>query len=341
MTQADLRAKIKSGDLSGWYFFAGEEDYLKSHYAAQIKKTVLADEAFAMFNHTAFNAQEIDFAVLRDAFYAPPMMADYKLIEWKNADFDSLKASELEAFFEICEQKDSYPYIIFVITALPTLDIGTEQKPSKLRRRLDSFFNVIPFPKSTDAQLLSWLKKHFDAEGVGVDAPTLNTMLFRVGHSMHILNEEINKLCAYAKANGKATVTAADVNDVCSANIECDSFALSNAIIEKNAEKAFVALADMKQQKEDPIRVLAQIEKIYSDLLTVALLLDEGKSADAISEITKLHAYKLKLYIGAIKKMGTKKLAKTLTSLIKTDTEAKSGGIAGYKAIEMFIIQNI
>ena len=45
----------------------------------------------------------------------------------------------------------------------------------------------------------SWLKKHFDAEGITVDADTLHALIFRSGHSMSILSSEVKKLAAYAK----------------------------------------------------------------------------------------------------------------------------------------------
>ena len=97
----------------------------------------------------------------------------------------------------------------------------------------------------------------------------------------------------------------------------------------------------MRQQRVEPPVVLAQLAKTYSELLSVSLLIDEGRSAEDISEIMKFHPYRLKLYISAAKKTGTKRLSASLESLIKTDTASKMGGIGGYKAVEMFITQNI
>ena len=221
------------------------------------------------------------------------------------------------------------------------LDMGNQKKPSAFAKRFDKRMSILKFDKSTDSQLLSWLKKHFDAEGIAVDVQTVQAMLFRVGHSMQVLANELTKLCAYAKANGKSAVTVADVNDICSTTVECDAFAISNAIIEKNMEKAFLALTDMKQQRVEPPVVLAQLAKTYSELLSISLLIDEGRDADDIAEIMKFHPYRLKLYMSAAKKMGTKRLSASLESLIKTDTASKMGGIGGYKAGEMFITQNI
>ena len=166
-------------------------------------------------------------------------------------------------------------------------------------------------------------------------------MLMRVGHSMQTLSFEIDKLAAYALAHNKAEITTADVNEICSSTIESDAFAISNAIIEKNTEKAFLALQDMKMQRIDASVVLAQLSKTYADLMSVALFSEEGKSAADAAAIMKFHPYKLGLYMTAAKKLGSQRIAASLASLIKTDAASKSGGLSGYEAVEIFITKNI
>ena len=168
-----------------------------------------------------------------------------------------------------------------------------------------------------------------------------SAMIMRIGHSMQTLSFEIDKLSAYAKINGMNELSVSDVNEICSSSIESEAFAISNAIIEKNTEKAFLALEDMKMQRIDPGQILAQLSKTYADLMSVALFSEEGKSAQDTAEIMKFHPYKLGLYITAAKKLGTDRVAASLASLIKTDASSKSGGISGYEAIEIFITQNI
>ena len=97
----------------------------------------------------------------------------------------------------------------------------------------------------------------------------------------------------------------------------------------------------MKGQRVEPTAVLAMLSKTYGDLVSVSLLIDEGKSEKDIADITKIHPYRLSLYMRAAKKTGTKRLADSLARLIKVDGAFKSGGIAGWGAVEMFITQNI
>ena len=166
------------------------------------------------------------------------------------ASYGSGKSHLAVTLTELFSEKADYPYAIVAITALADgFDLGTQKKPSKLYNKLSEGFEILNFEKTTDAQLLAWLKRHFDAEGIAVDASVLNFLIFRVGHSMQMLKSEVTKLSAYAKANGRREITVSDVEEITSSTIECDAFAISNAIIEKNAEKAFLALADMKMQR--------------------------------------------------------------------------------------------
>ena len=342
MDIAELKSRLKSGELSGWYIMCGAEDYLKKHYMNQIRKSVVSDESFSLFNYVLYDGRDIDFAEVAEAIKSPPMMSDYKLIEWRFADLDGMKESEKSALESLFDMKSEYPCAIFAImTTAEGFDMGSEKRPSKLAARLSRGFDIINFPKSSDSQLLSWLKKHFDAEKIRVDLNTLNALLFRSGHSMDVLNNEVIKLCCFAKACGRDFVTSEDVESVSSPTVECDAFALSNAVIEKNVERAFSALTDLKQLRAEPSVIVAMLERTYSELMSVSLLLDEGRGAGDIEKILKFHPFKTKLYINAAKKVGSKKLADSLSELCRIDASSKSGGLSGYGAIEMFITQSL
>lgn len=342
MELSELKSRIKSGKPDGWYLLFGEEDYLKKYYLNQIRSAVVSDETFAPFNYVSFDGADIDFAAVSEAVKSPPMMSEYKLIEWRFANIDALKESERGALEELFELKGEYPSAVFVImTAADGFDAGSAKRPSKLASRLARGFDMLCFNKSTDAQLLSWLKKHFDAEGVSVDAPTLNALLFRSGRSMDVLNGEVIKLCCYVKANGRSAVTAEDVSEIASPTAECDAFALSNAVLERNAERAFLALGDLKRRRVEPAAAVAMLERTYSELTSVAMLLDEGRGAADIEALLKFHPYKAKLYINAARKAGTARLAESLSELCRIDAASKSGGISGYGAVEMFVTGHV
>ena len=344
MTVTELKAKLKSANPFGWYIICGEEEYLKKYYRKEIKNLVVADgDPFAPFNHSIFDGgADFELAAFIEAVKSPPMMSEHKLIEWQFADLDKLKDKDVGRLCELASSKEEYPYATVIISALPDgFDQGTQKKPTKLYKSLSEVFDILNFEKSSDAQLAVWIQKHFLSEGLSASKDACMAILMRVGHSMKALAFEIDKLSCYAKAHGLIEITQAEVADICSTSIESEAFAISNAIIEKNTEKAFLALQDMKLQRIDAGAVLSQLAKTYADLMSVSLFSEEGKSTADIAAIMKFHPYKLGLYMTAAKKLGSKKIADSLSSLIKTDASSKSGGISGYEAVEIFITQNI
>ena len=57
MTVQEFKNRIKSGNLSGWYIFTGEEDYLKKYYLTSLRDAVVGEDAFALFNHVTFTGR--------------------------------------------------------------------------------------------------------------------------------------------------------------------------------------------------------------------------------------------------------------------------------------------
>ena len=342
MTVAELKNKIKANDIGGAYIFAGEEDYLKKYYLSEFVNICCPDDAFSLFNRVVFDGSDIDLSEIAEAIKAPPMMSDVKLIEWKYPDIDKMKESDKKTLISLAQSLADHPYISLVLFSdIDGFDPGTSKRPSKNAKALSGAFEIVNFEKSTDAQLIGWLKRHFEAENIKADVDTLSALIFRSGHSMSILAEEVKKLSAYAKANTLPAITKKEVDFVASSTLECDAFALSGAITDKNREKAFTALMDMSMRRIDAGAVLATLTRSFGELVTVALLLEEGNDAKDIESILGWNQYKIKICINAAKKWGVAKLSSAMARLRELDAESKSGGISGYKAIEIFICKYI
>lgn len=342
MDITSFKSSLKAEKFGGIYLFCGEEDYLVRYYLKALRDKVAPDEAFAVFNNPVFDGEEVDFSAIAEAIKAPPMMSDYKLIEWRHADFSSMKEGELESLEELIELCTEYDYSVVAFTADEEgVDFGSPKKPSAFIKRFDKKINILRFEKSTENQLYAWLKKHFEAEGVSVGLETLKALVFRSGRSMDVLANEVKKLSSLALSRGKTVVTPEDVNEVASSTPECDTFALSNAILERNKQKAYLALEEMKLRRVDPTIIMGMVSRTFDDLSAVAHLLDEGLGTSAINDVLKMNEYKLKMYMNAAKRYGAKRLADIILSLAEADASSKYGGVTGYTAIELFISTNI
>lgn len=337
MTQNELRERLNAEKYDGVFLFCGEEDYLKRHYIGELRRRIVTDEGIAPFVHFVFDGAEIDVDALLDIVRTPSMFGEAKLIEWHNADFDSMKEASLKAFEAFClDAVEEEGNTIVVTVTGESLDIGTEKRPTKLFTRLSKVLHAVPFYRSTDAALISWIRRHFAAEGLSHTDTLPASMLARVGHDMDTLSNEIGKLSAYVKANGISPVTEKELSFVCIRTVESDAFSLTNALLDGRMEDAFRYLGDMKQRRVEPVSVLGQVAKLYADLLSVALLADEGMGEKEIAKTLGMHEYKAGLYFRTAKRMGVAAVEEKLALCTRIDASLKSG-TSSYRGLEQLV----
>lgn len=338
MTVADLRQRIKSGQTGGAFLFAGEEDYLKRHYLHELRRAIVTDEGLAPFMHYVFDGAELDFGALLDAVRTPSMMADGKLIEWHGAILDGVKDKTLEALSALAEEvRQNEGTALVILTTAEGLDVGSDARhPSKSFAALSAVMDAVAFFRSGDRELCAWIGRHFAAAGVE-HTPTLPTALLgRVGHDMSILASEIEKLTVFAKARGLVRIGEAEMEKVCVRTVESDAFSFTNALLDGKTEDAYRYLFDMEKRKVDPILALGQVARLYGDLLSVALLAEEGLSPDAIAKKLRMHEYKTGLYFRAVKKCGVAVIERNLALCAEIDASMKSGS-ASYVGLQRLI----
>ena len=121
MDLGKFKSSLKTSDFSGIYIFAGEEDYLIRYYMKALREAISAEEAFAVFNNPVFDGPEVDFDALSEAVKAPPMMADFKIVEWRHADFSSMKEADLDALEEFIDTVNEYSYSIVAFSVIEDL----------------------------------------------------------------------------------------------------------------------------------------------------------------------------------------------------------------------------
>ncbi len=322
----ELKAKLKTSALGGVYLFAGEEEYLKRHYIGELRSRVLTDPAFDLFNRYSGEGAALDLGALTDAIMSPPMMADYKLIEWVGADFEAMGEKELEAFFSLVGLVSDHPYAILVIrVSAAGLEVGTPKRPSALFRRLAERTFAVSFETPSDASLLSWLNTHLAHEGLSARSDTLRLMIDRIGHSMDILASEVEKIACYCRAHGLHDVTDKLVLTLTCSTAEDDAFGLSNAILQGNLKGAYRKLHDMRRRRVEPILILAQLTRLFSDLTSVSHLLAEGASAKRVAEVMSMNEYKAGLYLKGAKAKDPASLSRLFERCREIDRAAKLG----------------
>ena len=355
MTESELRSEVKSP--RGMYFFYGDEDYMKNHYAAQMKAAVVTDPGFAAFNYARFSDDSYDLEAIREAVLAPPVMAEKKLVDISLSNLDRfLSEKERTALLEMLTEAfdddgaddgmalslfggsvsvaDSVVVILRV--AADGFDAGNAKRPSAFLKNAGKIMKTVQFDFQTDARLVRWIERHFAEYGLTVPQGVSMRILNLCGRSMYRLSGELAKTAAYTAEAGRTEVTMEDVDATVTRTDEDDAFRLANCVLEGNISAALDALAVKIRKKEEPIIVLSQITRVFCDLAAAAHALQEGMSSAEFAKLMKMHSYKAGLYMAAAKSRPAEYFDRAVERCAEADRKIKSTPL-GYEVIERLI----
>lgn len=340
---ADLRRQVKSGELSGAYLLFGEEDYLKSYYVGLIKAAVSQDPVFSVFNEVEIAPADLTPFALESALMAMPMGADKKIITVKNFSFNGAKPTYIDELIETVSLIEELSHNVLVIAASADgLDVGRlPSRPSALLKKLGAHMTLVQFPEQTPARLVAWAQKHFEHFGVKADASLCNYLISRCGRSMYILSSEIEKLSFFTLYNGKDTATREDADRVTVPELDCDTFALTNAVISGDRAAAIAVLEVLKFRRTEPQLILGEISSTLYSMSRVAAVMDRTGDARTIARETGIHEYRVGMLMRALNGAGTVKagrarLERAVRLCAAADEKLKLGG-RDYEPIERML----
>jgi len=338
MTETEFRTALKQG-VTGGFLFWGEEDYLKRHYLTQLRRTVLSDcppglEDFNCIRLTLEDGNMEDFSA---ALATPPMMSPVKFVEVTPPSMNAWREKERKAFLSILEQLPQLPdTVVAILAPRGTLDVGTPKKPTAFFKALSALVTPVEFPLQSGARLRRWVQRHFDDAALSITEENIGVLLARCAPDMTALSAEIDKVICYAKANGLSEVDGDVIASVTSPGLREDAFALANAVLAGDRTDALAALDVYRKRREEPIVVLGALSRVVSDLLTVAVMAEEGMEKSDVARAMKMHEYKAQLYLRAAENFGVPRLRAALTRCCETDLLMKSASM-DYIPLERFI----
>ena len=338
--EADFKTLLKGG-LSGGFFFFGEEDYLKQHYISAAREAVLGDNGFGAFNDIKLDGADYSPEKLSDLFSVLPMMSEKKFIELKGLDISAMKQADFDELCEVLELLSEYDYNVFVMSVpFDGFDAGYLPKsPSPRLAALAGLLTAVQFDLMPQGKLSAWVKRHFSHEKITASDELCAYLVDYCGRNMFVLKNEIDKLCGYVKASGREVLKLEDIKEAAIQCTEYGAFAFSNAIMQGDTETALSLLSIYKMEKKEPIYVMGELTKVFSDMLYVKVLCDAGMTSFDISsslKSQKISDYKAKLYAKSVSKISMEKLQKIILLCNKTDMQLKNSGI-GYVALERLI----
>lgn len=333
ISEAVFRKQMKM--LRGAYLFFGEEDYLKQNALSLAARTLVGEDA-AAFDYIKLDDLSFSPESLTAALAPPPMLGEWKLVVL-TLNINELRAAEISGLIEILGALEDDEYNVLIIN-VPSggIDAGTAKRPGAALKKLCEFCVGVRFDRVTPARLAGWCARHYSENGVRASEKICNATIEYCSTDMFILSNEIDKISFYVLSQGRDEVSEGDIYGVASSSLEFDSFALANAVLAGDTERALSVLAQMKAQKTEPVRIAAELSRVICDMQTVYLCTKSGMTAQDISTATGIKPYPLGRYLSALKSTTPDTLSRAVSACSAADAALKSWG-RGYVPIEQLI----
>ncbi|MCL2518697.1 MAG: DNA polymerase III subunit delta [Oscillospiraceae bacterium] len=340
MDAAEFRALVKSNKLRGGYLFYGDEEYMKQYCLSAVYKALIPDESLDVFNYIKFDSDNYSASVLSNSIISLPMLNKFKLIELRGLDIGGMNETEFEDFCSVLADQYNYDYnIIIVYMQADSFNAGTAKSPSKLLTTLSKYLIPVVFEYETPAKLIKWIQQHFAAENIFCDTDMCEELIRTAGRAMVRLNSEIEKLCAYILFHGRDKVQQHDIANVTAYTKTIDPFDFANAILEGNTDAAFYILTDMKQKKEKHEIILGSISRVYDELYVIKTMADNGLTQQTISAQTKIHEYKVGIYLRCAAKYDVEVFEKAVELCHEADIKIKSTTLESYMVLDRLVVE--
>lgn len=331
-----LKDDIKNNKIRKLYLFHGHEEYLKRHYTESIEKSLLSDDLKALNRIVLEGKTEISSIV--DNCETMPVFSERKVVIVRNS---GLFKPQKKTAGEEKKGKPKKDDLVEFLTDVPAhvCLIFYEGDVDKRIKAVDVIKKqglVVEFAYQKPDELVKWVVKRFKAYGKEIDLLTATQLVENCEQGMTEILNEIEKLTAYI--GDKHKVTTHEIEKVCTKSIKSRVFDLTDAIAEKNTQKALMLLNDMVILKEPIPKIMFMIARQFRQILQVKLLHEGGASTGEIASKLGMMPFIAGKVLKQAGSFTVENLKKAIETSLEMDIAVKTGKLEDRMAAELLII---
>lgn len=305
MTESDFYKATQSGTLSGAYLLHGEEELTKADAINRV--LALLDAGMREMNYTRLETPDV--RTLLESCKTLPLFDRFRVVLAIEADEDALAAA-LEA--------DAIPSE----TILLLLRRG-KARESKSVKTFAAQSRAVEFAPLTEDRAIR-LVTRIAGEAEVVFAPALaRELVQRVGTSGHALQNETEKLCAYA---GRGAAVTKQMLDTCVVfSEEANIFNLLNLFLRGKQKEGLALLQQLQQEGQTAMSLAYFLAGRLRQMAQAREYLDAGKSVSQAAAALGGNPYAAQKSAEAAKACTAVRLQNALARIAEVDFLQKQG----------------
>lgn len=328
----ELKQDIRQGTPERLYFFYGEEVFLLHHYLKQLQKAIV-DPLTESFNFHKLTAETFDMRSFADCVENLPMMADRTMTVVDEIDIFKMNEADRERMTEILSDIPDYCTVVFTYE---TIAFKPDKRYKKLWEAVNNNGRLVEFEKQSQRDLVSWISRHFLANGKRI-APDLCVYLIDItGGTMTALSGEISKICAYSGAD---EIRKSDIDAVVEPVLDAVVFQMTDYLGQGNCGAALLKLRQLLKMQQEPIGILGAIGSHFRRLSTAKILLDNGKTATELMKVCGIKDYPARKTMSAAGRFSGQFYKKAAELVLESDAQMKTSFDDGERILEILLMR--
>ena len=326
-----LKKDLSAGTPGRLYLFHGEETYLRDHYLGRLREQLLSG-GMGEFNLHQLQGKDMSPHALEEAVDCLPMMGERTLVQV--TDFDLFKAGEKdrEEYIRIFSQLPDYVCLVFIYDVVPYKGDAR----TKLAAALKEYGTVVDFARQGQDDLVNWVIRRFKAMGKEIDTNTAFELLFLCGDLMNSLIGEIEKIGAYARG---PRITRQDIEAVATPRLDAVVYRMTDAIGEKNFDKAASVLGELLQMQEPPVKILWSLGRNLRQLYSARLALEGGRGNGWLISLWGLRPFQADKLTRSARRFTLDWCRRAVVRCGQTDLAMKSTGQDGKELLTTLLLE--
>ncbi len=327
MKYRDLISHLKRERLFPLYLFSGEEEFLIQEAVGLITGKVV-DPGSRDFNFNTVYCRETSAADLVNLCQTLPFMSERRLVIAKEIDaYKAAAVDELAAYLQ-----DPSP-----ATCLVMLSNQRKYDKKAVVSAVEKAGAVCVFYPLLDREITGWIEDWGRRSGLNVRQDAANYLWQTVGNDLQKITNELEKVVIFIKE--RKTISYEDMKSVVGDFREYTPFDLADAIGRRNREQAFLVLARLIQEGEQPVGILGSIAWNFRRLLRAKALEIAGVGYEEIKRKIGVIFHQSAKFQEQMRRHSMEELRGAFGIMLQADRTLKSSGLSGRLVLERMILR--
>ncbi|MZG54178.1 MAG: DNA polymerase III subunit delta [Nitrospinae bacterium] len=313
MTPEDLDRKISQGKTEPFYFLYGPETFYHVEAIQSLSKKWI-NEDNRDFNLEAFEAKTSNVNDWLGSVKTLSFLGGTKLVIVRNLHDAVPKDEAAEALIDYCSNP--------VMEACLVITADKVDRKRKIFKALTKLKGAVACEAPKEHALISWVQDRAKNLGYAMNMNAARALVYRVGNRPGVLAQELNKTLMYVGKNKQ--VSENDVQEVVGETRLENVFSLTDALKNKNPQKALQLLHNQLDHGEEPIKIMGTIAWQFRVIWEVKHYQKKNIPPGQIAKAMGANPFVVEKALQHTKNFSNRQLQSAYKQLTKADRSLKS-----------------